>query len=111
MPNLLDKVLEEYGLKYEDLNASERETYNSKVFEVKNLSITDLKEKIIDMKNSIALQLCDVLVDANDVDSIKKDFHLKARLKNYLMLEAFLTSPEKAEKALRDSLNNLKKGQ
>lgn len=63
----------------------------------------------MDMKNSIALQLSDLLV--LDEQSKEKDRLLKARLKNYLVLEAFLTSPEKAEKALRDSLKNLKKGQ
>ena len=58
------------------------------------------------MKNSIALQLSD-LTDVNE-DSFTKDILLKARLKNYILLEAFLTAPDKAEKALRDKLKNIK---
>jgi hypothetical protein len=101
--NPLDKILEEYGLKYSDLNVAERETYNQQFFNVKNFSVEDLKVHITEMKNSIALQLTDVRWF-----HIFKTLELKARLKNYILLEAFLTTPEKAEKALRDSLKNIK---
>ncbi len=105
MPNLLDKVLEEYGLNYEDLNIEERETYNQKMFDVKNLTVADLLVHIQDMKNAIALQLSDVPDDEEHRDLNSK---LKARLKNYLVQEAFITSPDKAEKAIRDALKNVK---
>jgi len=103
--NLSDKLLEEMGLKYEDLNLTERETYNQQVFNVKNITIADLKEHINDMKNSVAMQLSDL---TNVDEQYDKDIFLKARLKNYILLEAFLTSPDKAEKALKDSLANIK---
>lgn len=104
MENLKDKILEEYGLHYEDLNIEERETYNSSYFNLKTLSIEDIKNYISDMKNSIALQLTDI-----KGDEFEKNIILKARLKNYLLLEAFLTAPDKAEKALRESLAKTKK--
>lgn len=107
MPNLLDKILEENGIKYEDLNPQERETYSQKVFEVQSLSLGDLKDHIVNMKNSIALQLTSSMGDG-EID-IRKELILKARLQNYLLLEAFLTAPEKAEKAIRDSLKNIRK--
>lgn len=103
MENLKDKILEEYGLKFEDLNIEERETYNSSYFDIKSITLQDLKQHITDMKNAVALQLCDV---ASDID---KDRSLKARLKNYILLEAFLTAPEKAEQALRSGLEGAKK--
>jgi len=102
--NLYEKYLEEEGIKYEDLNPTEKETYNQKVFDIKNITIADLKQHIIDMKNSVALQLSDITDTDEDVE---KDIMLKARLKNYILLEAFLTAPDKAEKALRDSLKNI----
>ena len=38
----------------------------------------------------------------------KKDFYLKARLKNYLILYDFLSAPEKARKYIEQSLKNIK---
>ena len=103
--NLSDKILDEMGLRYEDLNIAERETYNAQAFDIKNITINDLKEHIGDMKNAVAMQLSDLTNIDEDYD---KDIFLKARLKNYILLEAFLTSPDKAEKALKDSLKNIK---
>lgn len=104
--NLLDKILDEQGLRYEDLNMVERETYQQAVFSSQNLSLDDVKTNVIEMKNSIAMQLCDVPDDKDHTDTNCK---LKARLKNYLILEAFLTVPEKAEKALQNSLKSMVK--
>lgn len=103
--NIGDRILKEQGLTYEDLNALERETYRQQVFNIKTLSLSDVIQNVIDMKNSIALQLCDIPDDTLNRD---KNSKLKARLKNYLLLEAFLTSPERAEKALRNNLKNVK---
>jgi hypothetical protein len=103
--NLYDKYLEEAGIKYEDLNPAEKETFNQKTFDIKNLSVADVKQHIIDMKNAVALQVSDIHDTEEDLE---KDLILKARLKNYILLEAFLTSPDRAEKALRDSLQNIK---
>lgn len=102
--NLYEKFLEDEGIKYEDLNAVEKETFNQKAFDIKNITIADLKAHITDMKNAVALQLCD-LTDTDE--EVEKDLILKARLKNYILLEAFLTTPDRAEKALRDSLKNI----
>jgi hypothetical protein len=91
---------------YDNLSITERETFNQAVFSIKNLSIADLKEYISDMKNSIALQLTDIT--GGKEEDLEKDLILKARLKNYILLEAFLTVPDKAEKALKKSLENIK---
>jgi hypothetical protein len=96
--NPLDKILNDYGLKYEDLNIEERDTYNQANFKLKEMTVADIRKYVSDMKNSIALQICDV----------EYDVALKARLKNYILLEAFLSSPDAAEKALRDAMATLK---
>lgn len=104
MINPIDKLLEEQGLKYEDLNMVERETYKAANFDLSSISSGDLKQHIVDMKNSIALQLCDI----DPQENYYVDLQLKSRLKNYILLESFLATPEKAEKAIKDSLKNMK---
>lgn len=111
--NPLDKLLEEAGLSYEDLNVMERETYNAKSFDIRSITTNDIKENILLMKNSIAMQLCDVNPSLWDILTKSnvwvKDQSLKARLKNYILLESFLLAPEKAEKALKNTINLRKK--
>lgn len=101
--NPLDKLLEENGLRYEDLNSEERNTYNQQYFSVQKLTVEDVKRYVIDMKNSIALQLTD-----SSILHPFKDNTLKARLKNYILMEAFLTTPDKAEAALKKAVSNIK---
>ena len=107
MPNVWDKILEEEGIKYEDLNTTERETYNQSIFNVQTIGIGDLKDKLQDLIYSIALQVSNhqVITDADK----RKDDLLKGRLQNYLLLAAFLAAPEKAEKAAREAIKNRKK--
>jgi len=85
--------LDKYGIKYEDLNEVEKETYKQEVFRTQNLTMGDVIENVRYMRDAVSLQLCD------EEDDSKAKI-LKARLKNYLLLEAFLTAPEKAQKAL-----------
>ena len=94
--NILDKILEEQGLNYEDLNAMERETYNKANFSIQALTVADVKNYVASMKASIALQLAQT-----PEDDTNKNILLKARLQNYVLLEAFLERPEKAEEAIR----------
>lgn len=101
MENLLDKVLEEQGLNYEDLSLAERETYNKANFSTQKLTLSDLKEHIRYMKDSIASQLA----DTPETDK-RTNLYLKARLKNYILLEAFIVRPEKAAESYRKALEN-----
>ena len=99
MENLMDKILEERGLNYEDLNQAERDTYNRGNFSTKQITVSDIKNYVAYMKDSIALQLTDT--PTSDPDTLHV---LQARLKNYIVLEDFLLRPEKAEEAFRKSL-------
>lgn len=96
MENILDKILEEQGLNYEDLNQSEKDTYNKANFSIKKLTVGDIKAYVGEMKDSLALQLA----NSSSEEDLKNIF-LKARLKNYILMEAFLLRPEKAEEALK----------
>jgi len=101
----IDSILEKFNVKYDDLSNDERETLNSwiKVLADKKITVELIKENIIAMKMAVEQELCKV------GHNNKEDIFMKARLRNYMLLEAFLESPEKAKKALEQSLRGLKK--
>jgi hypothetical protein len=99
----IDAILEKYNVKYNDLTNDERETLHSWITALSNKKITIelIKENIIAMKTAVEQELCKV------GHNNKEDLFMKARLRNYMLLEAFLESPEKAKKALEQSLSGL----
>lgn len=102
--DLLQKILDHAGVKsYEELTPAEKETYHNweEALKQRQVTIETIKENISAMKNGIEQEL-----SAHDLDP-KQDLFLKARLRNYLLLEAFLQSPEKAEKALDRTLSGM----
>jgi hypothetical protein len=102
--DILDKITELTGLKFEDLNQAERETAMNWVTQMAEREITleDIKSFILSMRQAVDNEL------AIDNLSKNRDLYLKARLKNLILFEAFLTSPEKAKKALELYLKKLK---
>ena len=99
----MDELLESLGLTYNELTAAERETYQNWYEKMSQaaISVTDISNYIITMRESVEHEL------SRFDNSREKDNNLKARLKNYLLLEAFLTSPEKAKKALKSYISSL----
>ena len=98
-------LLAKYNLKYEDLNINERETLQSWLENLasKEITLDRVKDYIREMISGVETELseCDL--------NRKKDIFLKSRLRNYLLLLAFLESPEKAKQALEKQLKNIKK--
>lgn len=92
----LDDILEKVGYKFEDLNSLERETVISwsNALSSKDISVSDIRDFIDRLKVAVENELA--------VDGLSKtrDLYLKARLKNLLALEGFISGPEKAKKAL-----------
>ena len=99
----LESLVEKYG-GIDKLSAEERSTYleHLKIAEGKPLSIDSVK----DFARSMITQIERLLVDSPEgsIDSLA----LKARLKNMLVLEAYLFSPERAKKAIDTYYSNLK---
>ena len=93
---MMDSILKKFGLKFEDLRPGERETLYSwtESLQQNQLTVDGVKAYISAMKDTVEQELTKVNHNS------KEDLFLKARLRNYLLLEAFLTSPEKAKKAL-----------
>jgi len=98
-------LLAKYNLKYEDLNINERETLQGWLEDLasKEITLDRVKDYIREMISGVETELseCDL--------NRKKDIFLKSRLRNYLLLLAFLESPEKAKQALEKQLKNIKK--
>ena len=100
---MLDKILEKFGVKYEDLKAPEKETLNTwmEALEKGQLSIPKIKGYITSMREAVEKELC-----KHDLGS-KQDLFLKARLRNYMLLEAFLSTPERAKQQIEDALSGM----
>lgn len=98
--NIVDAWLEKKGLKYEELKPAEREVYNSMLETLAKSELTPakLRDHITAMREAVELEL--TKTDHNST----QDLFLKARLRNYILLEAFLSGPERAKKALENTL-------
>lgn len=95
-----DEILEKIGIKYEDLNSIEKETLHTwmDVLNQNKLTLEGVRTYIASMKDSVEQELTKTGHDS------KQDLFLKARLRNYLLIEAFLSTPEKAKAALDRAL-------
>jgi hypothetical protein len=100
---MIDQILEKVGLKYEDLNTAERETLGTwmEALSRNKLTLEGVKTYVSSMRDSVEQELT-----KTDLNS-KQDLLLKARLRNYMLLEAFLSTPEKAQQALERSMAGL----
>lgn len=101
----MDELLEALGLSYDQLNDAERSTYQKYYEDVstREMTITDVKEFIKNLRMAVDEKL------AIHNLSKEEDLFLKARLQNYIVLEAFLSGPEIARKRLEEWIKSLKK--
>jgi len=101
--SLLDDLLEKSGLKYEQLKIPEKEQLNVWVnaLQTSQLSVEKIREYITSMREAVEQELT-----KHNLDS-KQDLYLKARLRNYMLLEAFLGTPEKARQQLENMISSM----
>jgi hypothetical protein len=110
---MIDEILSKSGLKIEDLNAAERQTLFDKLqsMATRVLTVDDIRETITQMRDSVEVELAGYTEPKTLWDflfSKRKDIYRRARLRNYMLLLAFLSGPEKARKAIEQSLQNIK---
>jgi len=101
---MLFQLLRQRNINYEDLNTAEKETLENweNALKASELTIEKIRDYIGMMVTGVENELA-----AYDLPK-EKDLLLKARLRNYILLRAFLTGPEKARKAMEQAVNNLK---
>ena len=102
--NLIEEIEKKVGVKVEDLNPLEKETFFKMLEVVEKTQMTPerLKDYIVSMKMAVEQDLTKSNLGT------KKDLFLKARLKNYILLEAFLTSHKRAKAQLEDMVSKVK---
>lgn len=96
MSSPLEELVEKYG-GVDKLSTEERNTYfdHLKVIEGKVLTIEDTKSFVRSMISQIERSLVDA------PEGSMESLGLKSRLKNMLVLEGFLYSPERAAAAMK----------
>jgi hypothetical protein len=110
---MLSNLLDKYGIKYDDMNALERETFDSwsKSLASKQLTLTDVETHVKSLIEAVNKDLADLKESTSFWTYLyqwKRDTYLKARLRNYMMLYDFLTAPAKARQFIEQSLQNIK---
>lgn len=106
----LTQELENKGFNIDELNPEEKQTYFSMLETVQKAQLTPekLKDYIVSMREAVSNDLATepsfnrILIWKVENPKLIK---LQARLQNYLLLEAFLESPAKAEQQLRSMID------
>ena len=105
----IDELLKSRGIgDYDDLRPDERETYFKmlELAEGSKITLEDFKKHVKILRQSVEIELSNYRPGwIKKLWEGDKDQLLKARLKNYLLFEAFFERPEKA----RDMLSQFKK--
>lgn len=124
--NEVDKLLKEKGLTFEDLKGQERDVYFSwlKALEGNQLTVEKIKTFVSDARQSVEIELSEYEDVPNTWLSLlslflplygvikkwyqdRKKIALQMRLRNYILLEAMLTSPEKAREAIKQQIEQI----
>ena len=94
--NPMDRILQRLGLKFDDLTSAERETLMGWMDALKSnqINVSVVKDFVHSLRDNIEGEIVKV------ENGTKQDTYLKARLRNIMLLEAFLSTPEKAQQAL-----------
>lgn len=115
MEDLLAKIEDITGYKFEDMNEMERKRVMnwSAMIQQKEVTIDSIKESIAALKSVIEIELIDTEEYIYYFFGLFKRVNrqhtfLKARLANILAIEGFLGGQEKAKKALEIYLHSLK---
>lgn len=106
---MIDQLLEKVGLKYEDLSSVEKETLNTwlDALQKGQVSVETIREYVTSMKDAIAHEVAKepsfirILIFKFENPRLMK---LQARLENYILLDAFLTTPEKAKQQMESAI-------
>lgn len=110
--SLTSELEERFGFSVDKFNTLEKETYFKMldVVEASQMTPDKLRGYIVSLREAVTKELI------NEPEFIRififkfenrKQIYLKARLQNYLLLEAFLISPEQAKKQLEGMVSNM----
>lgn len=107
---MIDEILTKLNLKYENLSKEEQDTLNTWINSLQQgaLTVDKIREYIRSMKEQVEQDLSTSPTNLfMHLFGWRRDYLLKARLRNYMLLLAFLESPEKAKKSMERALASL----
>jgi hypothetical protein len=122
-----DQLLQRFGVKWEELDkegfSGERETLEQwlKTLEVNKLTLENVKDYVKSLRENVELEITkqhDTPITWLSVLSLlvpligiirkwyvdKNQVELRARLRSYILIESFLSTPERARKAIERQL-------
>lgn len=110
---MLDQILEKLGRDYDELEPEERISLHSIVEAAEKKQITPERMKVAISKMREAVQLA--LIDEPEFNYIfifkvpnRKQIYLKARMRNYLMIESLFVDSELAKKSIEEAVARIK---
>ena len=104
-----DLFLKKLGIKFEDLDKpghmGERDAYFAmlKGAQKEPVTVDAFRKAILRMRYAVEMEL----TDPNHVIGDDKDIFMRARLRNYLLLEAILYDPATAETQYKEDIKRL----
>lgn len=109
----IQDLLGKFNLGMDDLNGAERATLMEWLGKLKSrqLTLSDIQTHISGLISALERELSGLDTPTNLVAWMfrgKRETYLKARLKNYLMLQDFLLGPERAQKWIESQLEGIK---
>ena len=101
--SIIDDLLKKTGFKYEELRIPEKEKLNEWVTALQTSQVTleKVREYITSMKEAVEQELTKYDLDP------KQDLYLKARLRNYILLEAFLSTPQRTKEQIETMIASM----
>ena len=109
----LEDLLGQFGLSLDELNAAERQTLNDWLGKLrsKQLTLPDVQEHLASLVSALEREIAGLETPPTLVSWLfasRRQLYLRARLKNYLMIQDFLLGPQRAEKWVTAQVQNLK---
>lgn len=110
--NITEQIEKKFGITIDQLNDLEKETYFKMLETVQKSQLTPerLREYITSLREAVEYEL----VKEPEFHYIfvfkvpnRNQILLKARLQNYLLLEGFLLSPQRAKEQLEGMISNI----
>jgi|TARA_Y100000310_G_scaffold33937_1_gene32077 hypothetical protein len=113
--SITERIEEKFGIKVENFNKLEKATYFEMLNKVQKaqLSPDKWRDYIISMRESVERELIKepefIRIWIFKFEN-RNQILLKARLQNYLLMESFLISPQKAQQQLEDMIEGMLNG-
>jgi len=117
--SVIEEILEKFGLTEKDLDTPGYKGELKTLLDMQSsiqrgqVSVESTRQYLASMRDAVEKELIDepefIRIFIFKVEN-RKQIYLKARLKNYMLLEAYLSSPERMKEMMENMVANIKRG-